>query len=291
MVDNPDFLSALPNDVIHAIFSFLPLKHAVQTSFLSTAWRRLWIPIHVNLDVDLDEAAGSHEVSKVVTGLIGTFLISCNGPRKLCLGLPKSEKVNLKGKNEWILMATKVEKKELHLSFSEGNRPTRDNFHLILDINCPSLRNSFRFASSFASLKILHLRSLTHLSKNMVAALFSNCQLLEALKLVKCIGLQHLDLKGGSHFESFEMLDCPQVVKVDLSAPNLKSFRYRGVLSCIQIKEASGLIDALLDFRGGPGLWEFDCEEIISLLKALKDIEVLTLSGWLIEVLKFSSFF
>jgi hypothetical protein len=48
--------------------------------------------------------------------------MSCNGPQKLYLGvLPKGEKVNLKLKNEWILMATMVEEKELHLNFTEGN--------------------------------------------------------------------------------------------------------------------------------------------------------------------------
>ncbi|KAG6643111.1 F-box protein At2g39490-like [Carya illinoinensis] len=280
---NPDFISPLPHDVIHAIFSFLPLKHAVKTSILSTVWRSLWMPIHVNLDVALDQIVNP-EVSKEVTRVIATFLISCNCPRKLYLGIPMSEKMKLQMKNEWFLLATKVDEKELYLSFSEENRPTKDHFHLILEVgSSPNLENSFTEASRFASLKVLHLRSITHLDKNMVAALFSNSQLLEVLKLVKCSGLQHLDLKGGSHFQSFEMLDCPEVVNINLAAPKLKSFRYRGVLPRIQIKKASGFTDALLDFRDGPGHVEFDCEELVTLLKALKDVEILTLSGWLLE--------
>ena len=286
MVGNPDFISPLPRDIIHAIFSFLPLKHAVKTSILSTLWKSIWIPIHLNLDVhDLDQVV-SHEFCKEVTRIIATILMSCNGPQKLYLGvLPKSEKVNLKLKNEWILMATMVEEKELHLNFTEGN--LRD-FNLILDMKNPNHENHFINTSTFASLKILHLRSITHLAKNMVEALFSNCQHLEALKLVKCNGLQRLDLRGGIHFESFEMVDCPEVININLSAPNLRSFRYHGVLPCIQIEETSSLTSALLDFGDGPGHSEFDCEEFISLLKALKDVEILTLTGWLLEVLNFS---
>jgi hypothetical protein len=166
-------------------------------------------------------------------------------------------------------------------------RNLRD-FNLILDMKNPNHENHFINSSTFASLKILHLGSITHLAKNMVEALFSNCQHLEALKLVKCNGLQRLDLRGGIHFESFEMVDCPEVININLSAPNLRSFRYHGVLPCIQIEETSSLTSALLDFGDGPGHSEFDCEEFISLLKALKDVEILTLTGWLLEVLNFS---
>ncbi|KAI3434089.1 DYW_deaminase domain-containing protein [Psidium guajava] len=40
-----DLISALPEDVIHRIFSFLPLRDVVRTSVLSERWRSTWTSI------------------------------------------------------------------------------------------------------------------------------------------------------------------------------------------------------------------------------------------------------
>lgn len=40
--ESHDRLSALPDNVLHAILSFLPSRQAVQTSVLSRSWRFLW---------------------------------------------------------------------------------------------------------------------------------------------------------------------------------------------------------------------------------------------------------
>ncbi|WRX23215.1 hypothetical protein QQP08_015702 [Theobroma cacao] len=49
-------------------------------------------------------------------------------------------------------------------------------------------------------------------------------------------------------------------------------------------QNTSDLVEVMLDLRNGSGPSEFDCEDVLSLLASLKDIEVLRVSGWLLEI-------
>ncbi|KAL6629481.1 hypothetical protein ACP70R_029246 [Stipagrostis hirtigluma subsp. patula] len=50
-VSSVDRLSALPDGVLHIIMSFLPARHAVQTSVLSRCWRDIWCSMPcINID-------------------------------------------------------------------------------------------------------------------------------------------------------------------------------------------------------------------------------------------------
>ena len=57
---------------------------------------------------------------------------------------------------------------------------------------------------------------------------------------------------------------------INLFAPNLKSFFYRGLLQ-IQIQNSPNLFEATLDLREGLGNNKFDCEDVLPLLASLKD--------------------
>ncbi|XP_059669792.1 F-box protein At2g39490-like [Cornus florida] len=271
-----DLISSVPEDIINLIMSFLPLKEAVRTSVVSPLWRGIWTPYNVNLDIDSD-GRRSHRANEGVTRVIDTFLKSYNNLElcKLCLRFEMKEKL--------IILAAKGVDKELHLNFSEENQVTSD-FNLKLEVTCQSPANDFpELAAGFASLKTLHLRSVTGLAEDIVPALFSDFKFLECLKLEKCIGLRCLEINAGGSLKSLTVVDCPDLAEITLSASNLKSFSYQGVLPRIQLKNGVNLVDVMLDMRDGIGHNEFDCEELLSLLAALKDVQVLTLSGWLLE--------
>ena len=80
------------------------------------------------------------------------------------------------------------------------------------------------------------------------------------------------------------MEDCSNMAAIKVSAPNLISFEYHGALLQIEIKKTVTLVDVVLDLRDGPGRNEFDCEDVLPILASFKDVEVLTISGWLLEV-------
>lgn len=269
MGERLDLISGLPAEIIRRILSFLPLQDAVRTSTLSTVWRSLWTPFQI--DIDLDTNPTSHEASKEVIEIISKILRSYESPEvwKFCLTFPESKK-----EDEMIVLATKGAEKELLLQFSKRKIVMGQ---LRLEQTCQDFQG-------FSTLKTLHLRSVPHLAKGLVSALFSRCQLLESLKLEKCGGLDVFYIEGGNCFQSLMVLDCPDIVHITISAQNLKTFWYQGALPQIHLMNTLNLVDVTLYLKDGVGQNEFDCEEVLSLLASLKEVESLFISGWLLEV-------
>ncbi|PSS23739.1 F-box protein [Actinidia chinensis var. chinensis] len=254
-------ITKLPSEILLKIISQIPLKEAVRTSILSTSWKSLLAPIQVKFD-DFD--------GKKIMG----FLL------KPCESTPEILKVSLhvdERENDLVFQAVKGGEKDLYLDFSL-NKQKKCNFNLVLEPNC-SIPCDF----NFSSIKTLNLISVNRLTKDLVSSLFFNCQVLETLKLEKCVGLKNVSVKASNFLTSFEMVDCPNLESIMLSAPNLKSFSYRGVLPLIQIKGSLRLVDSVLDLRDGFENKEFDCEDVMNLLEAFKEIESLRISGWLLE--------
>ena len=60
--DGEDKISQLPDGVLSHVLSFLPTKHAVRTSILSTRWKNIWASVHC-LDLEhyyCDERRSRH---------------------------------------------------------------------------------------------------------------------------------------------------------------------------------------------------------------------------------------
>ncbi|GJT39530.1 F-box domain containing protein, partial [Tanacetum coccineum] len=64
-----DRLSILPDDLIHKILSFVDIKHAVQTSALSSRWRFIWTSM-ASLDFSTDNFSKLPKFSKFVTHVL-----------------------------------------------------------------------------------------------------------------------------------------------------------------------------------------------------------------------------
>ncbi|RVW39789.1 hypothetical protein CK203_074649 [Vitis vinifera] len=221
------------------------IETAVRTSSLSTPWRSLWAPLQVDLYFASDQMTGQ-EASKEAAQVMATFLRSCQRPQqwKFRLGLQKNKQEPSKTVQQLLVLATMGVDKELHLNFCDGEQ-VPNVFQLTLGLTTKT--------SGLSSLKSLHLRSVTLFAENLVSTLFSNCLLLENLKLENCSGLQSINIEAGNYLESFTL------------------------------KNTSNLIDVVLNLRDGLGYTEFDCEELLYLLASLKEVEILTISGWLLE--------
>lgn len=278
-----DLISSLPLELQQYITSFLPLKEAIRTCSLSTNWRNIWKPIQVSLNFDsnLESCEASREIQEV----IGTILRSYEYPKQWKIYCDHSNKDIPKLKNELVFLATKGVDRELYIEFFDQQK-SKSVFNLKLESTC--LFNVYdnmisSQAVNFSVLKTLCLRSVTSHHLNYVSALFSNCNLLESLKLEKCRGLDCLDIETSS-LHCLIVEDCTDISSMKILAPNLQLFKYRGSLSQIKLSKTSNLVDVILNLKDGPGLEEFDCEEILNFLASLKEVETLTVSGWILEV-------
>ncbi|KAH6832663.1 hypothetical protein C2S53_006450 [Perilla frutescens var. hirtella] len=266
-------MEELPEEVLRCVVSFLPLKEAVRTSLLSTAWRSLWRPCIVNMDMNSDH----------IMQVIGKFLKSCDVHGLLRLSCQiiddDSSCRRLKMRQNWHVLAAKGVEKELYLDFYNDERETDVNYSLKLN----AIMNLSTGVASFASLKNLHLKSVTRTFMELSSTLFSNCLLLEHLKLEQCQGLESLDITASGRLEDLTVMDCPDMAEISISSLSLKSFSYRGLLPRIKMKNSSSLVDVTLDMVEGLGHDEFDCEELLSLLASLRNVETLNVTGWLLE--------
>ncbi|OMO72731.1 hypothetical protein CCACVL1_17630 [Corchorus capsularis] len=262
-----DFISNLPQDILKRILSLLPLEEAVRTTAFSNAWRTLWLP-----DLVTCHGFEAEEQLKQIIALLcksyGTHKIW-----KLC------SSYQMGNNNEVIALATKGVNQELHLDFSKKEK---ESMNLVLKLNptCP-----VSHATSFPNLKMLHFRSINNFGKHLVSALFSNSMFLENLELQNCSGLQSLDIEANDSLESLKLLNCPDLVNISVSARNLRSFWYQGVLpNYVQLQNSSDLVEVMFDLRLGFARSDFDFEDVISFLISIKEIEILTISSWLIEI-------
>lgn len=256
MEENLDLISSLPAEILHHIIARVSFKEAVRCSALSTSWRNLMSPTRAHFDTQ-----------EQLKRRIGSLAKSGVNFQKMKLHLRSSDDAAA------FAVCTKGVNAELHLLFSERGRFSV-NFSL-----------TFRFnGSGFSHIKILHLRSISSLAGETVSDLCSSFSSLESLRIEKCGGLESIDVESSQSLKNFEMADCSDIVRVSVSAQNLESFTYKGVFALLQFLSVPNLVSASLDFRDGLGKNGFDCEEFLSLLSSLKDIETLILSSCFIEV-------
>lgn len=282
--ENSLCIDNVPYEILHQIVSLISLKEAVRTIILSSSWKHLWVPIQMSLNINSDQMTNEEsgqQINQIISSFLNTYE---NSYEILNLSLLEPKSVNEETETLF-LKAIKGVEKELYISF-HGENPKLFG----LSIELPLYKNDH-----FFSLKTLHLRSITSMARSFLSVLVFSCRNLETLSLEKCIGLQEVELQAHELLQKFEILDCENMESVTiLLAPNLKSFIYLGTLVKIELKDVPKLCDVTLNFKGTSALCdynEFDSQKLVPLLVSLKDIEVLTLSGWLLEVPSIFLFF
>ncbi|XVF75385.1 hypothetical protein PTKIN_Ptkin13bG0184100 [Pterospermum kingtungense] len=257
---NEDFISNLRDDILCHILSLVPFRCAVQTSLLSIRWRYVWRKA-------IEFQGTVEDVPRVITLLLDP-VDNLSYDRKIRLHFTQGS-----------IEATIKDKEELHLNFCNGVQETFSLFDWSLELN---LRNPICELAS--CIKVLHLKSVNKLTREIVSSVISKFQFLESLKISECKGLQSLFIEAGSRFQSLTILDCLQLNEINVFAYNLRKLVFQGQLPWFGLKYSPYLENAILDFRNGPGYNPFACENLLSLLSAVKNVKTLTISGWLFKV-------
>ncbi|KAL3749781.1 hypothetical protein ACJRO7_010839 [Eucalyptus globulus] len=277
-----DLISALPDAVIHHIFSFLPLKDVVKTSVLSKRWRSTW-----TTTTHLDFRYLRPRDHKRWPSLIESLMRRCASPQVKRLHIFYKEADSPKV-DDWLRFAEerRVEDLFLHLF-----NPLKGFYKLpeflyrlsrvvrLQVVNCCfSLGTTIRWPC----LKVLVIGS--KLSDDILEGIVRGSPVLESLEL-RCRGVKNIIIDSRSvkelviHFPTFDNMG-------KIWAPHLLSLRVSGVWdshSMFRLAKISSLVEAKLDF--------FMCGDkrthrdlLKEFFEKLRGVSAITMGGWCLQV-------
>ncbi|KAF8043969.1 hypothetical protein BT93_A2065 [Corymbia citriodora subsp. variegata] len=286
-----DRISALPDAVIHHIFSFLPLKDVVKTSVLSKRWRSTW-------------TATAHLVFPNVRprdhkrwpSLVENVLLRCASPqvKRFDIAHFRYDEAHHPRVDIWLRFAEKRRVEDLHLGFYN---PLKVYYKLPRSLYCLSrlvrLQVSqccFSLGTSvrWPCLKFLLIK-FSELSDDSLAAICRGSPVLESLELQSCRGVTNIVIDSTSVKEL--VLVHPNFLNTGkIWAPHLLSLRVLGMWhsrSIFKLDEISSLVEAELDF-GACGDKRMLCDLLKELFEELRGVSTITIGGrgrWCLQVL------
>ncbi|KAL1101830.1 hypothetical protein V6Z11_D05G323400 [Gossypium hirsutum] len=234
---NPnDFISNLPDNILHHITSYLPFESVVRTSFLSTHWKHLWKEALLDSvhDVTMEAAI------KAIQSFLDGFDTHCRPRNKWGFIFEFSN-----GRN--ILAASITRNGTLRLDFSAG----KQEFPMPFDLDLKPLQTQLPYSNTM-KVKSLYLVSVSHLSNVAVSSLVPNLPFLESLTIAKCKGLQSLQIKEAKVLHKLFEGSCLRCFRY---RGKLASFRFQGYCKCTTFRRICicecGLFlkDAMIDLR------------------------------------------
>uniref|UniRef100_A0ACD5W0J7 Uncharacterized protein n=1 Tax=Avena sativa TaxID=4498 RepID=A0ACD5W0J7_AVESA len=188
-----DWISNLPDHLLHHILSFVPAQYAVRTSALSRRWRHVWIglPTYAFSDADTRSTAGfADSVDKVLVARshhVDALEISIRHP------------LHTSRANVWLRRAVERVRGSISIVFP-SNDDRSSAAPIVLDLPCGGRAQALSLSFSVAGIGTLRV------SPSPASAAVSSSSLTELeLKLVR------LD---GSSFSDFVSSCCPHLKKL-----------------------------------------------------------------------------
>ncbi|MFS7891529.1 putative F-box domain, FBD domain, leucine-rich repeat domain superfamily [Helianthus anomalus] len=302
--DTIDYISNLPDCILHHILSFLPTKEVVKTSVSSKRWKNIWASVP-NLDfddtllyaseVDCQHSSESTSFMNFVERIlrlrdasaIEKFRLSCrvwsNAPRI----------------SSWISSAIMHNVRELDLCiFAEDSSVIPQSVFdckslviLKIEMDCVI---EIPPRVSFPFLKTLHLSLVTFLDDDSTEKLFTSCVALEELVLLDCdcgilknFTISSLTLKRLTidDLPVYEPNDC----KIKIDAKNLTCLKYIGYLSNeIFLSNVPSLVKACIHIPILHGRQKEVACRAVDLLKGLRNVVFLKVSNRTMEGLMYA---
>ncbi|KAI3734838.1 hypothetical protein L6452_14317 [Arctium lappa] len=253
-------ITKLPDDILASILSIHPLDSGSKSVALFTGlWNRTCIKYGVQIQ-DFES-------------VIGDFLVKFdeNNPLKI------PRKLEYHFNRGLIVTASIGLNNKLNLDFSKGNQDFPRQFGWEIVLNTMDFPQSSPY---LFSVKTLKLTSVNYLTCELVSNLINKFRYVESLIVEKCDGLRSLRVEGLAKLTNLSVRDCFDLKSVFVESFELKFLRYRGVLCWFWFKNVMYLEDVMLDFEG-PGFNHLNHRLYDPLLRAIRDVKVLTLHGWM----------
>ncbi|KAK6919508.1 F-box domain [Dillenia turbinata] len=231
-----DFISKLPQSILHHILAFLPDKDAARTAILSTTWRPAWysLPIVVfdeklfGINRDTYDAEKERKFFDFANMRISHYPQNLQLHKfKLCVSLDNAESVSQV--KRWIGFALNAKVKELDLDIvlmykNSGYFKLPLKVLLAKSIRFLNLQNcklqNYRILRPPLSLEKVHL-AFVELDTKVIENLLSN-SLLEELEMHDCRGLEFLQIYSCSLLK-LKLSQNMSLISIKIRATNLCS--------------------------------------------------------------------
>ncbi|EOY28418.1 Uncharacterized protein TCM_029989 [Theobroma cacao] len=205
-------LSGFPDNVLAKIFSFLPIKQAIQASTVSPRFKQSWLVSQKQCAEETVENWLQTSIAKGVEELDLNFSLA-NVLYKISSGFDDVKTMKI----------LKLCRCDLELL------PT---FQGLTNLLTPTL----------TKIKI---------AADSIKTVFSNCMFLETLKLVQCREIDHLEisLENLRSFKALKVGDCSDLRKIEIESPTLCSFYYSRDMILFKSRVKFQLHDLILDCK------------------------------------------
>ncbi|MED6109152.1 hypothetical protein PIB30_031041 [Stylosanthes scabra] len=311
-----DIISSLPDSILLYILTSLPFKEAAKTCILSKKWLNMWqfpntvVNNKLEFTKDEDYEAIEAEQRKAFKNFIKNWITfhkhhhlhdkfalkvsppsNCGDVVGACIDFLVEEGVkDLEldfAKPQWVNEEEDPEEEDPEQNNESAlvEFPSRVYEHKKLHQKLEILQlHACSFApESFAKFEALKDVTLAWmpLRTEMVRTLLSMCKWMESLTLKRCWDLEDLDL-GKLELKKLAIDNCSlEVDDICFEAPNLKAFKYRGLVGVSDVSVKAGTIEeADLGFR----TLVFECgNELQKFLYDFSAVNVLTVCSVLLQ--------
>ncbi|CAH8269841.1 unnamed protein product [Arabidopsis lyrata] len=289
-IDGVDFISSLPDVILHHILSSVPTKSAIRTSLLSKRWRYVWSETP-SLSIDC-RRTDPNSIEKTLAFFSAPKITSFH----LCTSLLN----RIDPLNSWIEFAISHDSEKLSLEFRDSRVRdykfpdffyTNSSVKQLL-VNSGSVDLIPRCSVSWTSLKNLSLSFCT-LSDESFLKILSGSPLLESLELLYCAEFMCLDLSQSPRLKRLEIDRSDWFMgQTKIVAPHLHCLRLRHSRLPCSLVDVSSLTEADLNIYFcdlGTLTAGFLQHNVVKMLQMLQNVEKLTIGGTFLQMLSLAA--
>ncbi|CAN6837943.1 unnamed protein product [Brassica oleracea] len=279
-----DFISSMPDEILHHILSFIVTISAIRTSALSRRWRHLWREL-TSLYI--------HDFGPQARG-INQILTHYTAPKIMCFHLGiYNDNHSTAQINSWIEFAMSRRVQDLSLTFFNHRKYTfPDFFNLSSSIEQLSVKLRDRHMIPGATVSWESLRNLSlrrcRIRDESIVKIISGCPKLEFLALYYCGVFNCLDLSKSLSLTRLEMKHHRWGSRpTKIIAPNIHYLRLETSDTC-NLVDVSSLTEAYLDI-GIDGNFSFRVDflltMVLKMIAKVQNVERLTVSKTVLQIL------
>ncbi|CAA7017440.1 unnamed protein product [Microthlaspi erraticum] len=232
-IQGVDFISSMPDVILHHIVSFIPIKLAIITSALSRRWRHVWCGTPC---LDFDRYDGAEAINQTLNSYRAQKITSFDLSMSECVPEPQID--------SWIefAMSRNVEKMSLSLSGFVDEETYRfpDSFYLSSSLEELWL-DFVMIPGCTVSWKSLRRLTLCE-TKQSLADILTGCPVLETLELLDCGGVQRLDLTKSPTLTRLTVF----LGQFHIIAPHIRYLKLTSTKEQCTLVDVSSLIEASL---------------------------------------------